>query len=137
MPSIEPDAAEDVPSIVTGEGGAGRMQHGDVSFTFTSADDSSSDLNIALSQLIAGYQSSLVAIQGEDYNPQGVSQTREDADLHFDGETIYNPLGKMIRIYTISGACIGTTSSQNVHTDYLPAGIYLIVSKEGSLRIIK
>ena len=137
MPSIEPDAAEDVPSIVTGEGGAGRMQHGDVSFTFTSADDSSSDLNIALSQLIAGYQSSLVAIQGEDYNQQGVTQTSEDTDLHFDGETIYNPLGKVIRIYTISGACIGTTSSQNVHTDYLPAGIYLVVSKEGSLRIIK
>ena len=137
MPSIEPDAAEDVPSIVTGEGGAGRMQHGDVSFTFTDADDSSSELNTALAQLIASYQSSLIAIQGENYQPQGIVQTCKDADLRFDGATIFNPQGKTIRIYTISGACLGSTASQQVHTDYLPAGMYVIVSKDGSLRILK
>ena len=137
MPSIVPDEAEDVPAIVMGEGGAGRMQHGDVSFIFSSSDDSSSELNVALAQLIAGYQPSLVAIQGENYQPQSIAQTYEDADLHFDGTTIHNPQGKTIRIYSLSGACLGSTASQSVHTDYLPAGIYLVVSKDGSLRIIK
>jgi hypothetical protein len=108
-----------------------------VSFTFTNTDDSSSELNTALAQLIAGYQPSLMAIQGEDYQPQGIAETREDEELRFDGTTIYNPTGKTIRLYTISGACMGTTNSQYLHTDYLPAGIYLVVSKDGSLRIMK
>ena len=139
MPSIVPDAAEDVPAIVTGDGGAGRIQHGDVTFTFSSSDDSSSELNTALSSLITNYQSSLVAIQGVE--PDDHQATYEvlakDNDLVFDGITLYNPMGKRIRIYAVSGACIGSTEDTSVATDYLPNGAYVVVSKDGCLKITK
>ena len=139
MPSIVPDAAEDVPAIVTGDGGAGRMQHGDVTFTFSSSDDSSSELNTALSSLITNYQSSLVAIQGvEQDDHQAIYEVlAKDNDLVFDGMTLYNPKGKRIRIYAVSGACIGSTEDTSVATDYLPNGAYVVVSKDGCLKITK
>ncbi len=65
MYAVTPDAPADVPTIVQGALGAGRMQHGDVSFTFTSADDASYALNNNLVALIAGYTSSLDSIFGE------------------------------------------------------------------------
>jgi len=139
MPSIVPDAAEDVPAIVTGDGGAGRMQHGDVTFTFSSSDDSLSELNTALSSLITNYQSSLVAIQGvEQDDHQAIYEVlAKDNDLVFDGMTLYNPMGKRIRIYAVSGACIGSTEETFVATDYLPNGAYVVVSKDGCLKITK
>lgn len=137
MPAITPDAPEKVPSIVKGEGGAGRMQHGDVTFTFGSGDDSSSDLNSALANVIANYQSSLQGIQGDDYQPQGIAETREDKELGFDGVNILNPQAKTIRLYTISGACIGSSSRERIGTDHLPNGMYIVVSKDGVLRIMK
>lgn len=61
------DASANIPGIVTGTLGAGRMQHGDFTWTFTnSTDDSSSDLNTALKTAITDYQSSLVSIFGGD-----------------------------------------------------------------------
>ncbi len=138
MPAITPDAPEDVPAIVTGEGGAGRMQHGDVHFEFSSSDDTSYDKNSALAASIASYQSSLKGIQGEDLPaPQAIEVVREDKDLRFDGQTIYNPEGKVIRVYTIHGSCIGSTSSTMADIEYLPSGIYVVVSKDGSLKIKK
>ena len=139
MPVIIPDDAEQVPAIVTGESGAGRMQHGDVSFSFTASDDNSSELNTALASLITNYQSSLEAIQGVEKEEQQATYIvhAKDNDLLFDGLVLYNPMGKCIRIYSISGACIGSTEDKEVATDYLPNGAYVVVSKDGCLKISK
>lgn len=140
MPAITPDAAEDVPAIVMGECGAGRLQHGDVSFEFKSSDDASYDKNSELAELIVKYESSLQGIQGETdmpYTPQTIGEVKEDADLRYDGQTIYNPTGKVIRVYAVSGACLGSTSNTMVGTEYLPKGMYVVVSKDGCLKIKK
>ncbi|MBR1877723.1 MAG: pectate lyase [Paludibacteraceae bacterium] len=138
MPAITPDAAEDVPAIVTGEWGAGRMQHGDVRFEFASSDDTSYEKNNALANLIVNYQSALKGIQGEDMPaPQAIEAVREDKDLRYDGQTIYNPAGKVIRVYAINGACLGSTNSTMIGIEYLPSGMYVVVSKDGSLKIKK
>lgn len=135
MPAITPDAPADVPTIVKSEFGAGRMYHSDIDFSLANADDSSSEINNELVALIANYQSSLVAIQGEDdYAPQAIVCTREDADLRFDGQALHNPLGKVLRIYTLSGACLGTTTNTYIPTDALPRGRYIAVSPDGAIK---
>lgn len=138
MPVITPDAPENVPEIVTGEGGAGRMQHGDVTFTFTASDDASSELNNALANLILNYESSLQAIQGEGkVEPQSISLARQEPDLRFDGRTVYNPLAKPVRLYSLSGICLGSTSATYFSVEYLPDGAYVLVTSEGTLKITK
>lgn len=139
MPVIAPDAVEDVPAIVQGEGGAGRMQHGDVSFTFTSADDASSVKNEQLAALITNYQSALQAIQGESFTPgpQAINPIQADQDLRFDGRMIYNPMGKTLRIYAMNGACIGSTTATYLSIEYLPQGVYVVTSQDGYLKISK
>lgn len=138
MPVITPDAPEDVPAIVTGEGGAGRMLHGDVTFAFTNSDDASSELNTALANLILNYEPSLQAIQGEGkVEPQSVAVTGQDPDLRFDGRTVYNPLAKPVRLYSLSGVCLGSTSATYFSVEYLPGGAYVLVTNEGTLKITK
>lgn len=65
MYSYTPNKAEDVKGIVTGEKGAGRMGHGDISFTFTDADDTSSDRNANLDKALSNYTSGLSDFIGE------------------------------------------------------------------------
>jgi hypothetical protein len=139
MPQITPDAAEDVPAIVMGEGGAGRLQHGDVNFEFKSSDDASYEKNSELANLIVNYQSSLKGIQGETEMPYFVAldETRVDSDLRFDGQVLHNPTGKVIRIYAITGACLGSTTDTMVGTEYLPNGTYIVTSKDGCLKMMK
>ncbi len=139
MPQITPDAAEDVPAIVMGEGGAGRLQHGDVNFAFKSSDDASYEKNSELANLIVNYQSSLKGIQGETEMPYFVAldETRVDSDLRFDGQVLHNPTGKVIRIYAITGACLGSTTDTMVGTEYLPNGTYIVTSKDGCLKMMK
>ena len=135
MPAITPDAPEDVPTIVRSEFGAGRMYHSDIDFSLAGADDSSSDINNQLVALIAGYTSSLVAIQGDDdVIPHGIEITGVDDDIRFDGQALYNPLGKVLRIYTMSGACLGATTDTYIPTDALPRGRYIAVSPDGAIR---
>lgn len=64
MYTYTPDAAADVPAVVTGAYGAGRIQHGDLQFSFTSADDALSEVNNDLRNAIDTYESKLVAIIG-------------------------------------------------------------------------
>lgn len=60
------DNAQDVPSIVKGKWGAGRMQHGDFQWTFDNAkDDAAYDVNQPLKDAVMGYQTKLVKIFGE------------------------------------------------------------------------
>lgn len=63
MHSYTPDDATDVPAIVTGFYGAGRLNHGDFSWNlnYTGADDDYEVIS-ALSTAIKGYKSSLVGI---------------------------------------------------------------------------
>ncbi len=54
------DDAEDVPDIVTGTYGAGRVQHGDFSWTFGTNEDTNYDVITALKTAITSYASTLV-----------------------------------------------------------------------------
>lgn len=64
--SYTPDAAADVPGIVTGTYGAGRCQKGDLSFTFNnSVDDADAEINTALEAKLKSYTSSFVKIIGD------------------------------------------------------------------------
>jgi pectate lyase len=62
-------AAEDVPALVTGYYGAGRLNHGDFSYTFpdnVGSDDTDSAYDPTLGGLLDNYQSSLLGIFGEE-----------------------------------------------------------------------
>ena len=65
MYTYNPDAATQVPAVVTGWTGAGRLGKGDFKWTFTSSDDSSYAINAALSEAIDKYQSKMVGISAE------------------------------------------------------------------------
>ena len=139
MPVITPDAPDDVPAIVTGDLGAGRMQHGDVSFTFSSSDDSSSSINSALAALITGYTTSLHGILGENgYQPSALEDiTNIDSRLSLDGTTILNPDGLVVRLYTATGTALGSTSDTRINIEHLPRGTYIATSISGSLKLTK
>lgn len=65
--SYTPDAAADVPAIVTGHYGAGRCNHGDFQYTFNNAaEDTNYDVILDLSNKLEAYTSSLVKIYGMD-----------------------------------------------------------------------
>ncbi len=69
MYTYSPDAVAAVPAVVTGYYGAGRMNHGDVSFTFADnvgSDDTDAAVVTELAALIDNYQSTLVGIYGEE-----------------------------------------------------------------------
>jgi pectate lyase len=263
MYSVTPDAPENVPAIVTGSLGAGRVQHGDFRFTFTNSDDSSYDLNQQLVAAIAAYTSSLDSIFGETLSPtdttssdtthhggtgdhecyiingaptssfytftscsfasgkgtvtvdgttytecvkmesatnisfttdqeytlflafdkatanikidgtkvvatngtisyplaagshaltkadsnnlyyinlygnQSALRNTEESGLGFDGTSILNPQGKLVRLYTMNGACLGSTTSTVIGTENLPTGYYVAVTASGSMKFRK
>lgn len=62
------DAPENIPSIVTGFLGAGRLNHGDIHYTFNNAvDDEDYGRNAGLDALLTGYKCGLVKIfDGKD-----------------------------------------------------------------------
>jgi len=69
---LTPDATADVPALVTGQYGAGRMNHGDCQFVFNNAvDDTDYAVNAELEKLIDSYQSSLLGIFGQEASQQG------------------------------------------------------------------
>ena len=85
MYEYTPDAAEDVPAIVTGQYGAGRMQHGDFQWTFDNAvDDKSYDVNQPLKNAVSNYKTSLVGIFGS--TGAGDTPNPEEPDPDQPGE---------------------------------------------------
>ena len=82
--SYTPDAAKDVPTIIKGEYGAGRCEHGDFQFTFTDADDTDYDVNSKLKAALDSYKSSLISIVGNSDtispNPDPTPGGDEDGD---------------------------------------------------------
>lgn len=141
MPAITPDAPNQIPAIVTSEYGAGRMFHGDFDYSLSSYDPANYDISNELSSKIVGYKSQLQGIFGTDWNnlpaPSALPTMAVDNSLSFDGSNLLNPQGKVIRIYTISGACAGTTTRETIAVDHLPAGTYIAVSKDGTLRFTR
>lgn len=98
MYSYTPDAADDVPGVVTGQYGAGRMQHGDFEFAFNNAtDDSSYDINTGLKTKMLNYQSSFVGIIGDDtvVVPTGITAPVYN-EVQADGP-IYDLSGRVVR----------------------------------------
>ena len=78
------DAAADVPSIVTGFYGAGRLNHGDFTWTFdNSKDDADYGVNTALKSKIQNYKTSLVGIYGDE-NAESGEQGGEGGDEPVD-----------------------------------------------------
>ena len=77
------DAAEDVPAIVTGYYGAGRLNHGDFSYTFTDNvgnDDADSAVDSELGRLLNSYKSSLVGFFGEESQEGGDDPDPDNPD---------------------------------------------------------
>ena len=74
------DAAVDIPGVVTGYYGAGRLNHGDFQFTFNnSVDDGSYDVNKELKNKVLNYETSLVGIYGDE-NAESGEQGSEGGD---------------------------------------------------------
>ena len=71
------DKAEDVPAVVAGQFGAGRVQHGDFQWTFNnSVDDAEYEVNAALKKAVSAYKTSLVKIfGGENIDVPGIDPT--------------------------------------------------------------
>lgn len=69
MYSYTPDAAADVPTIVRGYYGAGRLNHGDFTYTFkdnVGSDDDDSAYDATLGGLLDNYKSTLLGIFGDE-----------------------------------------------------------------------
>jgi len=139
MPAITPDDPNEIPEIVTSDFGAGRMFHSDIDFSLANFDPTNYEISNELSNLIVNYKSSLQGILGETEIPPytAIESTREDESLSFDGVAIHNPMGKVIRIYAVSGACAGTTSRELIEVDHLPVGNYIAVSQDGAIRFAR
>ena len=75
MYTYTPDAAADVPAIVTGYYGAGRMNHGDFTYTFkdnVGNDTTDSAYDSVLGDSLDNYQSAMVGIFGEEPVPTSI-----------------------------------------------------------------
>ncbi len=74
MYSYTADAADDVPTIVKGTYGAGRMQHGTYQHTFTEADDTDYGVIASLKSDVQGYKSTsyYVGVTNSMYFKDGV-----------------------------------------------------------------
>ncbi len=70
--SYQPNAAEDVPSVVIGSYGAGRCEHGDFQYPFdNSTQDKNSEVITDLSNQLKNYTTSLVGIFGDENGQSG------------------------------------------------------------------
>ena len=82
MYSYTPDAAVDVPAIVKGQYGAGRMQHGDFKWTFNnSAQDENYGVIDELTNALLNYKSTLVGFfDGTSISNGGATTTVDGGD---------------------------------------------------------
>lgn len=75
--SYTPDLAINVPSVVVGYFGAGRMNHGDLDWSFSDADDKNSDVDISLKNMLSAYKSKLVGIFGDSLSSNPPADSTE------------------------------------------------------------
>jgi len=104
-----PDAAADVPAIVTSR--AGRVQGGDFKWTFDNAtDDADHSVNTALKAAVTDYKSALLEIQ----SPDGFSGMSGLDSICAPGES------SRVEIYDMNGRHIGDTLAG------LASGVYVV-----------
>ena len=152
-----PDAAEDVPTILAGAYGAGRMQHGDLQWTFNNAvDDADYSVNKALKAAVTGYRTSLVGLftddgevsgggdEGSGEGEEGGGEVNPPAiptggyECYFTDRKPSNPF------YTISGNCSNSHGSATIngvtHTDCLKmetkTSIKFTIAEEMTLTLV-
>ena len=104
MYDYTPDAANDVPDILTGTYGAGRMQHGDFQWTFNNATEDTNDEVIPqLKTALENYQSPWVGFfSGTTAIREITTDTSKDAPLYdLQGRQISLP--KSANIYIQNG----------------------------------
>ncbi len=123
-----PDSPDDAKANVTAY--AGRMNGGDFKWTFNNAvDDVSSDVNEPLKTSIVGYQSKLVAIQGESGPTNGLSNPSTvqlnvypnpvintltlSSDAYVTGIEIYSVTGSLIQTFTAGITTLDLSSLTN------------------------
>ena len=79
MYSYEPDAAADIPDLITGFYGAGRLNHGDLQWTFNNdTDDTKDAIDATLKAKVTGYKTSLIGIFGEESGNDGDPTPADD-----------------------------------------------------------
>lgn len=102
MYSYSADAASDVPSVVTGERGAGRLGHGDFKWSFPNSEDTNYELITALSSAIDDYSPSATGILGgDDFEPAVIDEPQPGSG----GYECYFTGGKpSSNFYTIVGS---------------------------------
>ncbi len=82
------DDANDVPTIVTGQYGAGRMQQGDFHWTFNnSVDDADYNVNTELKNAITNYTSALIGIFGTGNSDDNTGDDIDDDTTGDDDNT--------------------------------------------------
>jgi len=126
MYAYTPDAASDIPTIVSGTYGAGRMQHGDFNWTFdNSVEDTNSDIISGLKSAIQNYQPTLVGIFGGS-STGGGGQSEDDpeddpvVDPNATGEFLYFPDGS--KTYNAFFTITGNTTNSYGSTTYAYKG---------------
>lgn len=84
MYDYAPDSAEDVPSLVTGYYGAGRMQKGDFRWNFDNrVDDADYAVNTALKKALENYQTTCLGTFGTANNDSdGMEEDKETEDSY-------------------------------------------------------
>ena len=112
-----PAAAADVPALVTGYYGAGRMNHGDFTYTFkdnVGNDDTDSAYDATLGNMLDNYQSSFVGFFGDDAT--GI------------GATLVNSEQRIVNsVYDLQGRQIVNGKSVN---GKLQRGLYIVNGKK-------
>ena len=104
MYDYTPDAASDVPNIVAGTYGAGRMQHGDFQWTFNNATEDTNDAVIPeLKAALENYQSSWVGFFSGTTAIREISTDTSGNGLLYDlqGRQVTQP--KSAKIYIQNG----------------------------------
>lgn len=114
----EPDAVENVPDIVTSR--AGRLQGGDLQWHFNNdVDDEDHSVNLPLKAAITDYQTSLLAVQGEEnFETSGVAPVLPYTDT------------EATSIFDLAGRRVSANRSS------LPAGCYIMYQNGKSSKVI-
>ena len=113
MYTYTPLAAADVPGVVTGALGAGRMQGGDIAYTFTTADDTNDAVMADLKSLLTSYQSGMQRILVPTAH-SGLERLQMDvpsAQLDLS-QPVYDVLGR--RMYAVQKGQVYIQNGQKV-----------------------